>query len=108
MQGKFSFETFLDAYGSEFNEYLSSVGVVAYSESQNKKIIEELDTLYKKCPKVKDIIDMDKSHELSVEECSALVRVNNLKNELVMQEMQEVYFKGCGDCIQYLERMKLL
>lgn len=51
---------------------------------------------------------MDKSHELSVEECSALVRVNNLKNELVRQEMQKVYFKGCGDCVGYLKSLKLL
>lgn len=51
---------------------------------------------------------MGKTHELSEEECTALIKVYNLKNELLAIEMQDVYFKGCGDCGGYLKRMNLL
>ena len=108
MQDKLDFETFMDAYRDEFNEYLSSSIVGVYATKRHKEIMDEQDTLYKKYPKVKDVMDMEKSHELSEEECTALIRVCNLKNELLAIEMRDGYFKGCGDCIGYLKRMKLL
>ena len=104
VQDKCSFESFLD---DEFNQYLSSAGESVYSTSQHEKINEKFDALNKKYPKVKDVIDMESPHELS-EECTALIRVGSLKNELVALEMQEFYFKGCGNCVGYLIRMKLL
>lgn len=108
MRDKASFEAFLDAYSNEFNEYLSSINTAVYSTSQHEKIIDELNAIYKKHPKVKEIIVSDKPHELSEEECTALIKASNLKNEFVNLEMQEVYFKGCSDCVGYIKRMKLL
>ncbi|MDD3222697.1 MAG: hypothetical protein PHG07_10005 [Lachnospiraceae bacterium] len=108
MQGKLKFETFLDAYRGEFDEYLSSSVVDVYATKRHKEIMDEQDILYKKYPKVRDVIDMGKTHELSEEECTALIKVYNLKNELLAIEMQDVYFKGCGDCVGYLKRMNLL
>jgi len=108
VQGELKFETFMDAYRGEFDEYLSSSIVDIYATQQHKEIMDEQDMLYKRYPKVKDVIDMDKPYELSEEECAALVRVCNLKNKLIAVEMQDVYFKGCGDCVGYLKKMKLL
>ncbi len=108
MQDKFNFETFLDAYRGEFDEYLSSSIVAIYATPQHKEIMEELDNLYKQYPRVADVVDMGKSHDLSVEECTALIRAYDLKNQFVALEMQDVYFKGCRDCVGYLKRMNLL
>lgn len=108
MQDKFNFETFLDVYRGEFDEYLSSSIVDVYATQRHKEIINEQDMLYKKYPKVKNVIDMEKPNELSKEECTALIRVYKLKNELIAIEMQDVYFKGCGDCVGYLKKIKLL
>lgn len=108
MQGKLNFETFLDAYRGEFDEYLSSSVVDVYATKRHKEIMDEQDMLYKKYPKVRDVIDMGKPHELSEEECTALIKVYNLKNQLLAIEMQDVYFKGCSDCVGYLKRMNLL
>lgn len=108
MQGKLNFETFLDAYRGEFDEYLSSSVVNVYSTQRHKEIMDEQDMLYQKYPKVKDVIDLEKTHALSEEECTALIRVYGLKNELIAIEMQDVYFKGCGDCVGYLKKAGVL
>ena len=83
MQGKLNLETFLDAYRGEFDEYLSSSLVDVYATKRHKEIMDEQDKLYQKYPKVKDVIDMGKSHELAEEECTALIRVYNLKMSLL-------------------------
>lgn len=80
--------------------------VSAYSTQRNKEIIEEQDLLYKKYPRVKDVIDMSKPHDLSKEEYAALISVYTLQNGLIALEMQDV--KGCGDCVGFLKQMKLL
>ena len=108
MAKELRFETFLDAYRGEFDEYLSSSIVDVYATGQHQEVMEELDKLYKKYPKVKDVVDMDKPQELSEEECVALIRVYSLQNKLISIEMQDVYFKGCRDCVGYLKRMNML
>ena len=82
-QGKLNLETFLDAYRGEFDEYLSSSLVDVYATKRHKEIMDEQDKLYQKYPKVKDVIDMGKTHELAEEECTALIRVYNLKMSLL-------------------------
>ena len=71
-------------------------------------VMEELDKLYKRYPKVKDVVDIDKPHGLSEEKCVALICIYSLHNKLTAIEMQDVYFKGCRDCVGYLKRINML
>lgn len=75
VQNEFNFETFLDAYRGELDEYLSSSIVDVYATQRHKEVMEELDNLYKQYPQVTDVVDMGNPHALSVEECTALIRV---------------------------------
>ncbi|TCS80321.1 hypothetical protein EDD59_106147 [Muricomes intestini] len=82
--------------------------VDVYATGQHQEVMEELDKLYKRYPKVKDVVDIDKPHGLSEEKCVALICIYSLHNKLTAIEMQDVYFKGCRDCVGYLKRINML
>lgn len=106
---EFRFETFVDTHSNIFSEYLS--GVVAKLSKENeeyKSIQTEIESLYGQYPKVLGVFDMEKSAELTKQECVALVKVLELKNKLTDMEMQSVYFRGCYDSVGYLKKAGIL
>lgn len=98
-----SFDTFLDVYKSDFTEYLSRTSSTARSEKRYTVLTEQLHLLYEKHPNVAGIVDMEKPCDLSEQECAALIGVLLIKNELAGLELEQVYFKGCADCVGYLK-----
>ena len=109
MSGEFRFETFVDVHSNIFNEYLSSVIAKLPKENEEYRAVQvKIKKLYEKYPKVFGVFDMEKSAELTEEECAALIEVMELKNKLTDFEMQSVYFRGCYDSVGYLKKAGIL
>lgn len=109
MSGEFRFETFVDVHSNIFNEYLSSVIAKLSKENEEYSAVQaEIKELHEKYPKVFGVFDMEKSAELTKEECAALIKVLELKNRLTDLEMQSVYFCGCYDSVGYLKKAGIL
>lgn len=103
-----SFDTFLDTHNADFKDYLSRASTAARSEKQYAELTEQLQKLYDNHPKIKDIVDLEKPSELSEQECSTLMKALLIKNEFAGLELEQVYFKGCADCVGYLRKMNIL
>lgn len=109
MSDTFRFETFVDAHGSIFNEYLSSVTAkLSKEDKQYKALQEKIEGIYGKYPKVLGVCDSETESELTEEECAALIEVMELRNKLTDMEMQAVYFRGCYDSVGYLKKAGIL
>lgn len=109
MSDAFRFETFVDAHSSIFNEYLSSVIANFSKENEEyKALLDEIESLYGKYPAVLGVCDSEQAAELSKEECAALIKIMELKNQLTDMEMQAIYFRGCYDSVGYLKKAGIL
>ncbi len=109
MSDAFKFETFVDVHSNIFEEYLSSVTAKLRRENEKYRVIQsEIEELYEKYPKVLDVFDMEKSAELSEQECATLIKVMELKNKLTDMEMQSVYLRGCYDSAGYMKKAGIL
>lgn len=108
MAKELSFDTFLDTHSADFTDYLSRTSTAARSEKRYTELTEQLQELYDNHPKIKGVVDLEKSCELSEQECSALIKALLIKNELAGLELEQVYFKGCTDCVGYLKKINML
>ena len=109
MSDTFRFETFVDVHSNIFNEYLSSVIAKLPKENEEYRAVQvKIKKLYEKYPKVFGVFDMEKSAELTEEECAALIEVMELKNKLTDLEMQSVYFRGCYDSVKKKKKAGIL
>ena len=109
MSDAFRFETFVDVHSNIFEEYLSSViGKLAKSNEDYRAIQEQMEAIFQQYPKVLEAVDTEKAAELSHQECAALIKVMELRNNLTDIEMQTVYFRGCYDGIVYLKKAGIL
>lgn len=109
MSGNFSFETFVDTHSNIFNEYLSSVIAHLSKENEEYKAVQnKIESLYEQYPKVLGVFDTEQASELTKEECTAIIKVTELKNRLTYMELQSVYFRGCYDSVGYLKKAGIL
>ena len=106
---EFRFQTFVDAHSDIFREYLSSViAKLTESNEDYRAIQEQMEAILQQYPKVLEAVDTEKAAELSQQECAALIKVMELKNNLTDIEMQTVYFRGCYDSVGYLKKAGIL
>ena len=109
MSDAFGFETFVDVHSNIFKEYLSSVIAKLPKENEEYRAIQsEIEELYEKYPKVLDVFDMEKSAELSEQECAVFIKVMELKNKLTDMDIQSVYLRGCYDSVGYMKKAGIL
>ena len=109
MSDAFRFETFVDAHSSIFNEYLSSVIAKLPKENEEYQALQgEIESLYEKYSAVMGVCDCEQAAELTKEECAALIRIMELKNQLTDMELQSIYFRGCYDGVGYLKKAGIL
>ncbi|MCI8769383.1 DUF6664 family protein [Schaedlerella sp.] len=109
MKDGFAFDTFVDLYGDIFAEYLSVVTAKLPGENEvYRSIRDEIETLYEAYPKVLEIFDAEKTSDLNEQECTALIKVLELKSRLTDMEMESIYFRGCCDGIGYLKKAGIL
>ena len=106
---EFRFETFVDAHSNIFREYLSSVIAKLPESNEDYRVIQEqMEAIFQQYPKVLEAIDTETAAELSEQECAALIKVMELRNNLTDIEMQTVYFRGCYDGVGYLKKAGIL
>lgn len=109
MSDTFRFETFVDAHGNIFNEYLSSVvAKLSKNDEEYRAMQAQITSLYEKYPKVLGVFDREQAAELTEKECAALIKIMEFKNKLKDMEMQSVYFRGCYDSVGYLKKAGIL
>ncbi len=109
MSDMFRFETFVDAYSSIFHEYLGSViARLPKKDEEYKALQEEIEHLYEKYPAILRVCDSEQAEELTKEECTALIQIMELKNQLADMELQSIYFRGCYDSLGYLKKAGIL
>ena len=95
MSDEFRFETFVDAHSNIFREYLSSlIAKLPESNEDYRAIQEQMEAIFQQYPKVLEAVDTETAAELSQQECAALIKVMELRNNLTDIEMQTVYFRG--------------
>ena len=107
MAKELNFDSFLDTHSADFTEYLSKAGSTARSEKQYVELMKQLKAIYEKHPKIAGIVDTEQPCELSKQECPVLIEVLMIHNELAGLEFEQVYFKGCVDCVEYLRTMHI-
>ena len=106
---KIRFETFVDAQGTAFQEYLSTViAKLPKTDKDYRSIQDKIESIYEQYPRVMDVFDTEKAAALTEQECAALIQVVGLQNQLVEIEMQSVYFRGCYDSVGYLKKAGIL
>ena len=109
MSDKIKFETFVDAQGTAFQEYLSTViAKLPKTDKDYRSIQDKIESIYEQYPRVMDVFDTEKAAALTEQECAALIQVVGLQNQLVEIEMQSVYFRGCYDSVGYLKKAGIL
>lgn len=108
MSDTFRFETFVDVHSNIFNEYLSSVIAKLSKENEEYKALKDEIGSLEKYPKVLGVFDTEESAELNEQECTVLIKIMELKNQLTDIEMQSVYFRGCYDSVGYLKKAGIL
>ncbi len=106
---KIKFETFVDAQGTAFQEYLSTIiAKLPKTDKDYRSIHDKIESIYKQYPMEMDVFDTEKAAALTEQECAALIQVVGLQNQLVEIEMQSVYFRGCYDSVGYLKKAGIL
>lgn len=104
-----NFETFAEAKGTAFREYLSGVVAKLAKEDEDCRAVwSKIESIYEQYPKVLGVFDTEQAAALTEQECAALIQVLGLQNQLVEMEMQSVYFRGCYDSVGYLKKAGIL
>lgn len=67
-----------------------------------------MEAIFERYPKVLEAVDSETVAELTEQECAALIKVIELRNNFTDIEMQTVYFRGCYDGVGYLKKAGIL
>ena len=106
---EFTFETFADARGSDFRDYLSMViSKLPKTDDEYRAIQERINAIYDKYPRVMGVFDRENASELTKEECEAVIEIAGLRNQRTEIEIDAVYFRGCYDSVGYMKKAGLL
>ena len=109
MSDKIKFETFVDAQGTAFQEYVSSITAkMPRTDKEYRAIRDKMEDIFRQYPRVMEVFDTEQASALTEQECAALIQVMGLQNQLVEMELQSVYFRGCYDSVGYLQKAGIL
>ena len=106
---KIKFETFVDAQGTAFQEYVSSITAkLPKADKEYQAIRDKIESIYRQYPHVMEVFDTEQASALTEQECAALIQAMGLQNQLVEIEMQTLYLRGCYDSVGYLKKAGIL
>lgn len=109
VSNKIEFETFVDAQGTAFQEYVSSITAkLPKTDKEYRAIRDKMQGILQQYPHVMEVFDTEQAATLTEQECAALIQVVNLQNQLVEIEMQTIYLRGCYDSVGYLQKAGIL
>ena len=106
---KIKFETFVDAQGTAFQEYVSTITAkLPKTDKEYRAIRDRMEGIFQQYPRVMDVFDTEQAAALTEKECAALIQAMGLQNQLVEIEMQTLYLRGCYDSVGYLKKAGIL
>ncbi len=106
---KIKFETFVDAQGTAFQEYVSTITAkLPKTDKEYRAIRDKMEGIFQQYPRVMDVFDTEQAAALTEKECAALIQAMGLQNQLVEIEMQTLYLRGCYDSVGYLKKAGIL
>ena len=106
---KIKFETFVDAQGTAFQEYVSSITAkLPKADKEYQAIRDKIESIYRQYPHVMEVFDTEQASALTEQECAAAIEVVGLQNQLVEIEIQTLYLRGCYDGVGYLKKACVL
>ena len=106
---KIKFETFVDAQGTAFQEYVSSITAkLPKTDKEYRAIRDKMEGIFQQYPRVMDVFDTEQAAALTEKECAALIQAMGLQNQLVEIEMQTLYLRDCYDSVGYLKKAGIL
>ena len=106
---EFNFETFADARGSDFRDYLSMVvAKLAKTDEKYRAIQERINAIYEQYPRVMGVFDREQVSALTEQECAAVIEIASLRNQRTEMELDAVYFRGCYDSVGYLKKAGII
>ena len=106
---KIKFETFVDAQGTAFQEYVSSITAkLPKADKEYQAIRDKIESIYRQYPHVMEVFDTEQASALTEQECAALIQVMGLQNQLAEIEIQTLYLRGCYDGVGYLKKACVL
>ena len=106
---KIKFETFVDAQGTAFQEYVSTITAkLPKTDKEYRAIRDKMEGIFQQYPRVMDVFDTEQATALTEKECAALIQAMGLQNQLVEIEMQTLYLRGCYDGVGYLKKAGIL
>ena len=109
MSDQIKFETFVDAQGTAFQEYVSSITAkLPKTDKEYRAIRDKMEGIFQQYPHVMEVFDTEQASALTEQECAALIQVMGLQNQLVEIEMQTLYLRGCYDGVGYLKKACVL
>ena len=106
---KIKFETFVDAQGTAFQEYVSTITAkLPKTDKEYRAIRDKMEGIFQQYPRVMDVFDTEQAAALTEKECAALIQAMGLQNQLVEIEMQTLYLRDCYDSVGYLKKAGIL
>ena len=109
MADKIEFETFVDAQGTAFQEYVSSITAkLPKTDKEYRAIRDKMQGILQQYPHVMKVFDTEQAAVLTEQECAALIQVMGLQSQLVEIEIQTLYLRGCYDGVGYLKKACVL
>ena len=109
MSDEIKFETFLDAQGAAFQEYVSTITAeLPKTDPEYRAIRDSIGDSFKQYPHVEELFDSGTAAALTEQECEALIKIMSLQSRLTEIETQMVYLRGCYDGVGYLKKAGIL
>ena len=109
MSEQFNFETFADAQGVDFREYLSLVvAKLPKADERYQATCDRISAIYEQYPRVMGLFDRETVSALTEDECAAVIEIASLRNQRTEIEMEAAYFRGCYDSVGYLRKAGIL
>ena len=106
---KIKFETFVDAQGTAFQEYVSFITAkLPKTDKEYRAIRDKMEGIFQQYPHVMEVFDTKQASALTEQECAALIQVMGLQSQLVEIEIQTLYLRGCYDSVGYLRKAGIL
>ena len=97
MSEQFNFETFADAQGVDFREYLSLVvAKLPKADERYQATCDRISAIYEQYPRMMDVFDREDVSALTEQKCGAMIEIASLR-VLVCHVLSPPYGLICSD-----------
>lgn len=101
--------TFLENHKAEFEDFISRVSVdLEKTNEEYMKISIENSNILKEYPKLRDVVEDKKGHQLTKQECNMLAKYINNSVDLMFFDYREIFFKGYKEAYYHFLQSNLL